>query len=82
MGLPNGRPLSMRPNRTQGEVSWEELKKNAAAIAHYLKSIGVKAGDRVVAYVSNIPETVMTFLACASIGAVWSSAPEFGTKGH
>ncbi|NCU18958.1 acetoacetate--CoA ligase [Pallidibacillus pasinlerensis] len=68
-------------NRPQGEVSWEELKKKTAAIAQYLKSIGIKPGDRVVAYASNIPETVMAFLACASIGAVWSScAPEFGIQ--
>jgi len=65
--------------RPQGELSWSELRKNTAAIAHYLKSVGVKPGDRVVAYVSNIHEAVTAFLACASIGAVWSScAPEFG----
>lgn len=61
------------------ELSWAELRKNTAAIANHLKSIGVKRGDRVVAYAPNIPETITAFLACASIGAVWSScAPEFG----
>lgn len=65
--------------RPLGEVTWDELKKNTAAIANFLKSQGVKPGDRVAAYVSNIHETVTAFLACASIGAVWSScAPEFG----
>lgn len=67
--------------RPQQELSWAELKKNTAAIAGYLKSKGVKPGDRVVSYAPNIHETVTAFLACASIGAVWSScAPEFGIQ--
>jgi acetoacetyl-CoA synthetase len=41
----------------------------------------VKRGDRVVAYMPNIPQTVMAFLACASIGATSSScSPDFGTR--
>lgn len=65
--------------RTQGELTWAELKKQTATIANHLKSIGIKKGDRVVAYSSNIHETLVSFLACASIGAVWSSCPpEFG----
>ncbi len=67
--------------RSQQELSWAELKKNTAAIAQYLKSIGIKPGDRVVSYAPNIHETLTAFLACASIGAVWSScAPEFGIQ--
>ncbi|WP_066308793.1 acetoacetate--CoA ligase [Bacillus sp. FJAT-29814] len=66
-------------NRALGEITWFKLKKETAAIAAYLKSLGVQPGDRVVAYASNIHETITAFLACASIGAVWSScAPEFG----
>jgi acetoacetyl-CoA synthetase len=65
--------------RPLGELTWGQLQKDTAAIAQYLKSIGVERGDRVAAYASNIHETVTVFLACASIGAVWSScAPEFG----
>ncbi|WP_462409833.1 acetoacetate--CoA ligase [Neobacillus sp. Marseille-QA0830] len=65
--------------RPQGEVTWSQLKKDTGAVAAYLKALGVKPGDRVAAYVSNIHETITSFLACASIGAVWSScAPEFG----
>jgi acetoacetyl-CoA synthetase len=65
--------------RPLGELTWSQLQKDTAAIAEYLKSIGVKRGDRVAAYASNIHETVTAFLACASIGAIWSScAPEFG----
>ncbi|PJW20475.1 acetoacetate--CoA ligase [Geobacillus thermodenitrificans] len=61
------------------EVSWQELTEKTAAIAQALREMGVKRGDRVVAYMPNIPETVMAFLACASIGAIWSScSPDFG----
>lgn len=67
--------------REQGELSWKGLRETAAAFAGYLIDAGIKPGDRVAAYVSNIHETVAAFLACASIGAVWSScAPEFGIK--
>ncbi|WP_053363397.1 acetoacetate--CoA ligase [Bacillus sp. FJAT-27251] len=73
--------ISQTENRPKQELTWAELKRKTAAIAGYLKSAGVKRGDRVVAYAPNIPETVAAFLACASIGAVWSScAPEFGIK--
>ena len=63
------------------EVSWQELARNVGSIAQALRALGVQPGDRVVAYMPNIPETVMAFLACASIGAIWSScAPDFGTS--
>jgi acetoacetyl-CoA synthetase len=61
--------------------TWAELRAQTAAIASGLRALGVDRGDRVVAYMPNIPETVAAFLACASIGAVWSSAaPEFGAR--
>lgn len=67
--------------RSLGEISWHELKKSTAAIAQHFKSIGINPGDRIVAYAPNIHETLTAFLACVSIGAVWSScAPEFGVK--
>jgi acetoacetyl-CoA synthetase len=63
-----------------GEVTWDELGDQVARCAAGLRRLGVGRGDRVAAYMSNVPETVVAFLACASIGAVWSScAPEFGT---
>ncbi|ANB61799.1 acetoacetate--CoA ligase [Anoxybacteroides amylolyticum] len=63
------------------EVTWAELKQQTAAVASALKKLGVKQGDRVVAYMPNIPETVVAFLACASIGAIWSScSPDFGAN--
>ncbi|PEB51748.1 acetoacetate--CoA ligase [Bacillus pseudomycoides] len=63
------------------ELSWKELYEKTAMVANSLKELGVKPGDRVVAYMPNIPETVIAFLACASIGAIWSScSPDFGTN--
>jgi acetoacetyl-CoA synthetase len=61
------------------EMSWGELRQQVAAIAAGLRRLGVERGDRVVAYLPNIPEAVVAFLATASIGAVWSScSPDFG----
>ncbi|KJC37237.1 acetoacetyl-CoA synthetase [Bradyrhizobium sp. LTSP849] len=54
------------------ETSWPELRRKAAALALHLKDKGIKPGDRVAAYLPNIPETIIAFLAAASIGAVWS----------
>src|SRR5699024_10386349 len=63
------------------EVSWKELEEKTAMVANYLRDAGVKKGDRVVAYMPNIPETVIAFLACASIGAIWSvCSPDFGIE--
>jgi acetoacetyl-CoA synthetase len=63
------------------EVSWSEMYEKVGAVAHALRNMGVQRGDRVVAYMPNIPETLIAFLACASIGAIWSScSPDFGTN--
>jgi acetoacetyl-CoA synthetase len=67
--------------RSVGEWTWERLRSETAAVAAGLHALGVGPGDRVAAYMPNIPETVASFLACASLGAVWSSAaPEFGAR--
>jgi acetoacetyl-CoA synthetase len=65
--------------RELGELSWGELRAQVAATAAGLHALGVERGDRVVAYMPNIPEAIVAFLATASIGAVWSScSPDFG----
>jgi acetoacetyl-CoA synthetase len=65
--------------RSLDEVSWGELRDKTAALAAGLRAMGVERGDRVAAYLPNIPEAVVGLLACASIGAVWSScSPDFG----
>jgi acetoacetyl-CoA synthetase len=61
------------------ELSWGQLRGQVAAVAAGLRELGVERGDRVVAYLPNIPEAIVAFLASASIGAVWSScSPDFG----
>jgi len=68
----------LRPLR---QTTWGELRKRTAEIAAGLRAVGVERGDRVVAYMPNIPETAEAFFACASIGAVWSScSPDFGVR--
>ena len=63
------------------EISWGELSQKVASVSTALRNMEVKCGDRVVAYLPNIPETIIAFLACASIGAVWSScSPDFGFR--
>jgi len=65
--------------RELGELTWGELRRQVAATAAGLRDLGVQRGDRVVAYVPNVPEAIVAFLAAASIGAVWSScSPDFG----
>lgn len=62
------------------ELSWPELQRQVAALALHLRAQGVGQGDRVAAYLPNIPEAIVAFLACASLGAVWSiCAPDMGT---
>jgi acetoacetyl-CoA synthetase len=63
------------------ELTWDELRDQVARTAAGLRELGVGRGDRVVAYMPNIPETLVAFLATASIGAVWSScSPDFGAS--
>jgi acetoacetyl-CoA synthetase len=67
--------------RELDRLTWGELSERVAAAAAGLRALGVGRGDRVVAYMPNIPETLIAFLATASIGAIWSSAaPEFGAR--
>ena len=76
-----GRPALIHASelRPLGETSWLDLEERVAAFAAGLSGMGVGRGDRVVAYLPNVPEAVVAFLACASLGAVWSSAsPDFG----
>jgi acetoacetyl-CoA synthetase len=61
------------------QLRWAELRQQVAAVAAGLRDLGIERGDRVAAYLPNIPEAVTAFLATASIGAIWSScSPDFG----
>jgi acetoacetyl-CoA synthetase len=62
-------------------ITYAELAERVAAVRAGLQRLGVERGDRVVAYLPNIPEAVVGFLAAASLGAIWSScSPDFGTR--
>ena len=70
-------------SQTRPPIVWTraQLRDQVARARRGLQLLGVGAGDRVAAYLPNIPETLVAFLAAASLGAVWSScAPEFGTR--
>jgi acetoacetyl-CoA synthetase len=63
----------------RSEIGWAELRRQVAAVAHHLRSLGVRKGDRVAGFIANRPEAVVAMLATASLGAVWSScSPDFG----
>ena len=72
--------ISRNEKGVQRELSWPELRRQVAALALHLQAQGVRPGDRVAAYLPNVPETMVAFLATASLGAVWSvCAPDMGT---
>jgi acetoacetyl-CoA synthetase len=67
--------------RERMELSFADLRDGISRARAGLLRLGVKPGDRVVAYMPNIPETLIAFAATASIGAVWAScAPELGAR--
>ncbi|WP_433859828.1 acetoacetate--CoA ligase [Streptomyces kronopolitis] len=62
-------------------VTWGELRAQVGSLAAELRRLGVRPGDRVSAYVPNIPQAVVALLASAAVGAVWTScAPDFGAR--
>ncbi len=64
------------------EVSWAELYDAVSRMAQAMRAMGIETGDRVAAYMPNLPETIIAMLAASSIGAVFSSAsPDFGVQG-
>jgi acetoacetyl-CoA synthetase len=66
---------------TARELSWLELRRKVASLALHLQTQGLQSGDRVAAYLPNIPEAMIAFLAVASVGGVWSiCAPDMGTN--
>lgn len=69
-------------DRVRKRCSYAELYDAVTRLAQALREQGVKPGDRVAAYLPNMPETVIAMLAAASIGAIWSScSPDFGVQG-
>ncbi|MFC5948842.1 acetoacetate--CoA ligase [Pseudonocardia lutea] len=73
--------LAYSQTRDRQELTWGRLREQVARARAGLERLGVGRGDRVVAYLPNVPETLIAFLATASLGAVWAScAPEFGAR--
>src|SRR5437870_4766385 len=87
--------LSLRRDRSAGEVllhvsesqpltalQWEALGNRVRTLATELRALGVEPGDRVVAWMPNIPETLIAMLATTAIGAIWACcSPDFGERG-
>ena len=69
-------------DKTRAAMSWDELHALVSRLQQAFRAHGVEKGDRIAAMMPNMPETVACMLACASIGAIWSScSPDFGVKG-
>ena len=69
-------------DKVKTALTWAELNARVAQTHRALSKAGIKAGDRVCAVVPNHPETIVAFLAVASLGAIWSScSPDFGERG-
>ena len=63
-------------------LSWNKLNSNVASLSSWMKSSGIKKGDRVAAYLPNIPETVTAYISTSVFGGIWSScSPDFGVAG-
>ena len=63
-------------------LGWPEFGARVRVLATRLRELGVRPGDRVAAYLPNIPETMIAMIATASVGAVWAScSPDFGSRG-
>ena len=70
---------AMQARGEMQEIAWPELRRQVASLAGELAKLGVQQGDRVGAFLPNIPATVVAFLACASLGAIWSvCSPDMG----
>lgn len=78
----SGRPAILFASERQPvkTISWESLEQDAEALQNFLKQTGINSGDRVAAYIPNIPEATIALIATISLGAVWSScSPDFGS---
>ncbi|WP_371477892.1 acetoacetate--CoA ligase [Kitasatospora sp. NBC_00315] len=79
-----GRPAILHLDETTDRpitLSWSELRRQVGSLSAALRARGVGPGDRVGAYLPNIPQAVVALLATASIGAIWTScAPDFGAR--
>src|SRR5262249_12350125 len=69
-------------NKVRRKVTFSQLHDQVSVTAQALRAMGIKPGDRVAAFMPNMPDTVVALLAATSIGAIWSScSPDFGAQG-
>ena len=74
--------LFMNETTPLAGVGWESFGKSVRTLAARLRELGVRPGERVVAYMPNIPETMIAMLATAAVGAIWACcSPDFGSHG-
>ena len=74
--------ISSREDKPEVGLTYKELNKMVAGCCSGLKELGVKSGDRVAGFVTNIPESIIAMLSSTTLGAVWTScSPDFGTQG-
>ncbi len=72
--------IALAEDGRREEISWDRFRQLVASVAASLRGMGIRPGDRVAAVLPNVLEAVAAFLACASVGAVWTvCSPEFGT---
>ncbi|MEM9930718.1 MAG: acetoacetate--CoA ligase, partial [Bacteroidota bacterium] len=78
----DSRPALIFRNETGGgDLSWKDLEQQVIAVQAWLRHQGVGQGDRVAAYLPNIPEAIVCFIAVNGLGAVWSCcSPDFGVE--
>jgi acetoacetyl-CoA synthetase len=73
--------ISQNESGETTEISWPDLRRRVGSFAFTLRRLGVSRGDRIAACMPNVPETIVAFLACAGIGAIWSvCAPDMGAQ--
>ena len=64
------------------DISWKNLNIKVEQVSNWMRSNGIEKGDRVAAYLPNVPETVIAYISTAVLGSIWSScSPDFGTTG-
>ena len=74
--------FSLKENGLKDKISWNELNSKVCKLSSYFKTLNVRKGDRVAAYVPNTIETAVSFLATVKNGSIWSScSPDFGIQG-
>jgi acetoacetyl-CoA synthetase len=69
-------------DRVRRRISWAQLQDQVSRLSQAMRAAGIQRGDRVAAYLPNVPEAVVAMLAASSLGAIWSStSPDFGVQG-